>query len=147
MSQQRRERQTKETVVEETPQKDPAFLRKVIIGVVIVAAFGAAYYFGYEKRAHRYDGFARCLTQKGVKMYGAYWCPHCAEQKKMFDASFQYVPYIECGIPGNTAKMQDVCTDAGIKHFPTWQFPPVGERVEGEIPLEDLSLRTGCPLE
>jgi hypothetical protein len=147
MSQQRRERQAKETVVEPTPEKDPAFLRKIIIGVVIVAAFGAAYYFGYQKRAHRYDAFAKCLTQKNVKMYGAYWCPHCAEQKKMFDASFQYVPYVECGVPGNTAKMQDVCTDAGIKHFPTWQFPPVGERVEGEIPLEDLSLRTGCPLE
>jgi hypothetical protein len=147
MSQQRRERQARDTQVQEPAQRDPAFLRKVIIGVVIIAAFGAAYYFGYQHRAHRYDAFARCLTQKGVKMYGAYWCPHCADQKKLFDASFQYVPYVECGIPGNTSKTQQVCTDAGIKHFPTWQFPPVGERIEGETPLEDLSMKTGCPLQ
>ena len=148
MSQQRRERQAKEAQAQEPPpQRDPAFLRKVITAVVIIAAFGAAYYFGYQRRAHRYDAFARCLTDKGVKMYGAYWCPHCADQKKLFDASFKYAPYVECGVEGNTSKMQPVCSDAGIKHFPTWQFPPVGDRVEGEMPLEDLSLKTGCPLQ
>jgi hypothetical protein len=132
---------------QKAPQKDPAFLRKVIIGAIILAALAATYYVGYHRRAHQYDNFARCLSQKGIKMYGAYWCPHCSEQKAMFDASFQYAPYIECGIQGNTAKIQQECTDAGIKHFPTWQFPPLGERVEGAIPLEDLSLRSGCPLQ
>ena len=29
-------------------------------------------------------------------MYGAYWCPHCQAQKKVFGESFQYVPYVEC---------------------------------------------------
>jgi hypothetical protein len=96
---------------------------------------------------HRYDGFARCLSQRDVKMYGAYWCPHCTEEKEWFGASFKYVPYIECGIPGNTTQVVQACKDAEIKHFPTWQFPPTGERVEGEMPLADLSLRTGCPLE
>lgn len=141
----RKEREKQEA--EEEPKKDPAFLRKVIIGAVIVLAFAAVYYFGYRRSMHKYDGFARCLTQKGVKMYGAYWCPHCSDQKKLFDASFEYAPYVECGVQGNTAKMQTECTDAGIKHFPTWQFPPVGERVEGVMPLEDLSFRTGCPLQ
>ncbi len=141
----RREREEQNDLPE--PTKDPAFLRKVIIGVVIVLAFGAVYYFGYQQRMHKYDAFARCLTQKGVRMYGAWWCPHCADQKKLFEASFKYAPYVECGVPGTTAKMQAECTDAGIKHFPTWQFPPVGERVEGEMPLEDLSFRAGCPLQ
>jgi hypothetical protein len=146
MSQQRRERKAQEQN-EEPPQRDPAFLRKVIIGLIIVLALGGAYYFFYHEHAHRYDAFARCLTQKGVKMYGAYWCPHCSEQKELFDKSFQYAPYIECGVPGTTAKVSDVCTDAQIKHFPTWQFPPVGERLEGVVPLQDLSFRTGCPLQ
>ena len=127
-------------------ERNPVFLRKVIIAAVIIAALGATYYVGYRRRMHRYDDFARCLNQHDVKMYGAYWCPHCSEQKAMFDASFQYVNYIECGIPGSTSQIQQVCTDAGIKHFPTWQFPPMGERVEGAVPLPDLSLRTGCPL-
>lgn len=145
MSQQRRER--KQAVVQEPVERDPAFLRKVIIGAVIVLALGAMYYVGYQRQAHRHDNFARCLAQHDVKMYGAWWCPHCAEQKEMFRASFRYVPYIECGVPGTTSKVQPVCVEAGIKHYPTWQFPPVGERVEGAMPLEDLSLRTGCPLQ
>jgi len=145
MSQQRKQRKLQEQ--EPEPQKDPAFLRKVIIAVVLVAVFGAVYYLGYHRRAHRYDAFARCLSSKGIKMYGAYWCPHCADQKALFDQSFKYAPYIECGVEGTTAKLNESCTEAGIKHFPTWQFPPVGERVEGLMPLEDLSLRSGCPLE
>jgi len=142
MSQERRERKTQQT----EPQKDPAFLRKVIIGAVLVVVFGATYYLGYHRHMHKYDEFARCLTQKGVKMYGAYWCSHCSDQKALFAQSFKYAPYVECGVPGTTAKLADVCSDAAIKHFPTWQFPPVGERVEGVVPLQDLSFRTGCPL-
>jgi hypothetical protein len=145
MSQQRRER--RQTDVQEPAKRDPAFLRKVMIGAVILLALGVTYYVGYQRRAHRYDSFARCLAQRGVKMYGAWWCPHCAEQKEMFSASFKYVPYIECGVPKDTSKILPVCSEAGIKHYPTWQFPPVGERVEGALPLEDLSLRTGCPLQ
>ena len=143
MSQQRRERKEKE----QGAQKDPAFRRKLILGAIIVVMVGAGYYALYHREAHKYDAFARCLTDKGVKMYGAYWCPHCAEQKELFDAAFKYAPYVECGVQGNTSKMQQVCTDAGIKHYPTWQFPPVGERVEGKMPLEDLSLKSGCPLQ
>ncbi len=143
MSQQRKE---KRQATEEQPERDPAFLRKVIIAAVIIAALGATYYVGYHKHMHQYDDFARCLNNHDVKMYGAYWCPHCSDQKALFNASFKYVNYIECGLPGTTSQLQQVCTDAGIKHFPTWQFPPMGERVEGEIPLGDLSLRTGCPL-
>jgi hypothetical protein len=143
MSQQRRGRKSPEEGV----QGDRVFLRKVIISVVIVAVCAGVYYFGYHRHAHKYDAFARCLSDKGVKMYGAWWCPHCQEQKAMFDAAFKYAPYVECGLPKDTSKAQPVCTDAGIKHFPTWQFPPVGDRVEGVVPLEDLSLRTGCPLQ
>jgi hypothetical protein len=145
MSQQRRERKVQDEE-QEQPRRDPAFLRKVIIGAMILAALGGAYYFVYHERMHKYDAFARCLTQKDVKMYGAYWCPHCSEQKELFGKSFQYAPYVECGVPGTTSKLTESCAEASIKHFPTWQFPPVGERVEGVIPLQDLSFRTGCPL-
>jgi len=143
MSDLRKERQQARV---QQPERDPAFLRKVIIAAVIVAALGVTYYVGYRHRMHRYDNFARCLSQRNVKMYGAWWCPHCIEQKKWFGDSFEYAPYIECGVPGDTTQVLQVCRDAGIKHFPTWQFPPTGERVEGEMPLEDLSMRTGCPL-
>jgi hypothetical protein len=119
--------------------------RRAIYGVLIVAAFGAAYYLGHRQQ-HKYDGFAQCLKDRGLKMYGAWWCPHCQEQKEKFSASFKLAPYVECGVQGNTAIQTQVCKDEGVKHYPTWQFPPTGERVERVFELEELSERSGCPL-
>jgi hypothetical protein len=119
--------------------------RKIVVGIFILAV-GLLIAMILYRQSHRYDAFAKCLKDRHVLMYGAYWCPHCAEQKEKFGASFKYAPYVECGIPGNTRGEQQVCKDAGIQHFPTWQFPPVGERVEQVLSLDDLSDRTGCPL-
>ncbi len=112
--------------------------------VLIVAAFAAVIYLGLRKRGSRFDSFAKCVAARQAKMYSAYWCPHCAEQKEMFESSFQYVPYVECGVPGSRDEAP-VCKDAGIKHFPTWQFAD-GERREGTQPLQALGTKTGCDL-
>jgi hypothetical protein len=117
---------------------------KIIIAVLIVAAFAAVIYLGLRKRGNRLDAFAKCIASKEAKMYGAYWCPHCADQKEMFGSSFQYVPYVECGVPGSRDE-GPVCKDAGIKHFPTWQFAD-GERQEGTLSLQSLGTKTGCGL-
>ena len=128
------------------PSAGPANWRKrAIYAVLIVAAFGLAYYLG-QRSQHKYDAFARCLTARGVKMYGAWWCPHCVEQKEKFGASFEYAPYVECGVKGDTHAKSQACKDADIQHYPTWQFPPMGERVERVFSLEELSDRTGCSL-
>jgi len=142
MSQERRERQKEQAAPEASSGK---WRRYVLYGVIIVAALALAYYLSHRTQ-HKYDNFARCLTDRGVKMYGAWWCPHCQEQKEKFKASFEYVPYVECGVPGNLKGKNPVCTEAGISHFPTWQFPPTGERAERVFSLEELSDRTGCPL-
>src|ERR1700693_4862358 len=118
--------------------------RKIFTAVLIVVGFAVAIYLGWRNLASRCDSFAKCLAAKQAKMYGAYWCPHCAEQKEMFESSFQYVPYVECGITGSRDEAP-VCKDAGIKHFPTWQFAD-GERREGTQPLPALSTKTGCSL-
>lgn len=118
--------------------------RRMITALLIVAAFGAVIYLGLRKRGNRLDAFAKCLAAKQARMYGAYWCPHCADQKAMFESSFQYVPYVECGVPGSRDEAP-VCKDVGIKHFPTWQFAE-GERQEGTQSLPSLSARTGCSL-
>lgn len=140
MSQERRKKQQKRE------QVHPDRTKKVITIGAIVLLFLAVAGFALYKRNHRYDAFAKCLSDKKVVMYGAYWCPHCAEQKEQFGASFKFVPYVECGVQGNLRAEQQVCKDADIKHFPTWQFPPMGERVERVLPMEDLSERTGCSL-
>ena len=81
----------------------------IVIGVVILVAAGlilrATVFKGQDtallnilskKNYIKLDDFAKCLTQKSVVMYGAYWCPHCQAQKKLFGSSFKYVNYVEC---------------------------------------------------
>src|SRR6266853_3552810 len=113
--------------------------RKIVTAMLIVAAFALVIYLGLRKRGNRLDAFAKCLAVKQAKMYGAYWCPHCADQKEMFESSFRHVPYVECGVPGSRNEAQ-VCKDAGIAHFPTWQFAD-GKREEGTLPVQTLGAR------
>ena len=143
MSQERREQQKEKLGIESAASRK--WRRVAIYAVLMVAAFGLAYYLD-NRAQHKHDGFARCLTERGVKMYGAWWCPHCVEQKEKFGASFEYVPYVECGIKGDTHGQSQICKDENVKHYPTWQFPPTGERVERTFTLQELSDRTGCAL-
>jgi len=143
MSQERRERQQEKLGIETAASRK--WRRIAIYAALIVAAFGLAYYLG-DRTQHKHDAFARCLTERGAKMYGAWWCPHCVEQKEKFGASFEYAPYVECGIKGDTHGVAQVCKDENIKHYPTWQFPPTGERLERIFTLQELSDRTGCSL-
>ncbi|SRR5208337_1791903 len=143
MSQERRERQKEKLGIETAAARK--WRRTMIYAVLIVAVLGLAYYV-VNRMQHKHDAFAHCLTERGVKMYGAWWCPHCIEQKKAFAASFEYVPYVECGIKGDLHGRSQACKDANIEHYPTWQFPPTGQRMERVFTLEELSDRTGCSL-
>jgi len=141
MSEQRRQRQGERQGGASSAQ----WGRRALYAVAILAAFASTYYLGL-RRQHRFDAFAQCLNDRGVKMYGAWWCPHCQDQKAKFGASFKHVNYVECGVPGDTSVRTQVCKDDNIVHYPTWQFPPTGERVEQVFELDALSERTGCPL-
>lgn len=90
-------------------------------------------------QAGELDGFAKCLAEKNITMYGADWCPHCQNEKKAFGDSFRFVPYIEC--PDNPQK----CLAEGVKGYPTWILPD-GRKLEGEQGLENLSRESGCSL-
>ena len=95
------------------------------------------------ERLTRFDVFAQCLSDAGAKFYGAYWCSHCQEQKKLFQNS-KKLPYIECSTPNGQAQTQ-VCIDAGIKGYPTWEFKD-GSRLDKVVPLDELGVKTGCEL-
>ena len=92
----------------------------------------------------KYDEFAKCLTEKGFAEYGAYWCPHCAEQKKLFGKSFQYVNYVECDPRGGNAN-PGLCTLKGIEGYPTW-ITGDNEKLSGVQSLENLAELSGCEL-
>src|SRR5579859_4804934 len=82
------------------------------IAVVVLLVFASVYLVGRYYRNHKYDAFAKCLASKQAKMYGLYWCPHCADQKAMFGSSFHYVPYVECAIRGSK-ELAPECKVAG----------------------------------
>jgi len=91
-----------------------------------------------------YDDFAKCLNDKGAKMYGTYMCPHCNDQKALFGSSWKHMNYIECSNPGQG--QAEICAREGIRLYPTWEFAD-GEREAGVFTLQELSERMGCPLE
>jgi hypothetical protein len=144
MSEERRKRREERVGKSEGKPKANPPSRKELVWGAIVIVFIAGYAGWWYYTNHHYDDFAKCLTSKQAKMYGAYWCPHCIEQKEEFGRSFRYVNYVECAIKGSR-EMTPACKAANIQHFPTWQFgtsPPV----EGRFPLQELSDKTGCSL-
>lgn len=110
---------------------------KKIILIGILAVFLAAC------ASEKYNEFAQCLTDKDVKFYGAFWCPHCARQKELFGSSFDKVNYIECSLPDKSGQTE-VCSSANITNYPTWDFGD--ERKQGLLTLQQLSQKTGCQL-
>lgn len=65
---------------------------------------------------------AQHLTAVGAKKYGAFWCPHCFEQKQLFgQEAFEQVTYVECA-EGGKDPQPNVCRAAGIQSFPTWEI-------------------------
>jgi hypothetical protein len=139
MSEERRKRQQEREGTQGTKSK------KALLYVVIVVLFAGAFFAGRYYKDHKYDSFARCLASKNAKMYGLYWCPHCADQKEMFGASFRNVLYVECAMKDKPGELAPACKAAGVKLFPSWQFAGEQPR-EGVLSLEALSDKTGCSL-
>ncbi|RLC37864.1 hypothetical protein DRH29_00405 [candidate division Kazan bacterium] len=85
---------------------------------------------------------AKHLTDSGIKLYGAFWCGHCGDQKNLFgEEAFQYIDYTECSTPDGTAQTE-VCIEEGITSYPTWEFAN-GERIFGVYPLKELAEKSG----
>jgi glutaredoxin len=83
---------------------------------------------------------AEHLTATGAKMYGAYWCPHCAAQKDFFKAGADSLPYVECDPAGLNAQAER-CQAEGIEVYPTWIIE--GEFYTGAQPLSQLAALSG----
>lgn len=114
----------------------------VTVVVLVVLAVGAMLFI--KPQTVNLDGFAQCLKDKGAVFYGAFWCPHCQNTKRMFGASEKLLPYVECSTPDGKAQLQ-TCVDKKIENYPTWEFAD-GSRLTGERTLQELAEKTGCAL-
>lgn len=114
----------------------------LIIGVLFIAF--VAWLIMAPAKPGRLDAFASCIKESGATFYGAFWCPHCQNQKAMFGASAKLLPYVECSTPDGRGQLP-ICLEAGVKSYPTWKFGT--STVEtGEVSLERLSELTNCPI-
>ena len=117
----------------------------ISIGIIVVVVIATLVILQKaDNKPSKLDSFAACLGDKGATFYGAFWCPHCAQQKELFGQSVKLLPYKECSTPDSKGQTQ-VCIDAGIQSYPTWEFAD-GTRASGLQTLESLSEKTGCPL-
>jgi hypothetical protein len=106
------------------------------VGCLLVAPAGA-------KKGLDLEELAACIADSGAVFYGAHWCPYCHEQKESFGPYASLLPYVECYEPGKRKGMLAVCREAGVKSFPTWQFPD-GSKATGAKSPEALARATGC---
>ncbi len=99
---------------------------------------------GCGDRDTTYDAFATCIADSGAKMYGAFWCPHCQDQKEEFGDSKDLLPYVECD-PNGSGYDAAACKANDITQYPTWIFAD-GTKKVGVETFEELSEATSCAL-
>ena len=124
----------------------------LMIGLGVVILIGGVAVFGrtQESEAGKYDTFAQCLYDSGMRMYGSVTCSFCARQRELFGGSFEYIREIECD-PRNAGNETERCIAKNITHTPTWiQEDEEGEELyrfeAGVVPLKELSEISKCPL-
>jgi uncharacterized membrane protein len=93
---------------------------------------------------------AQHLTSIGAKMYGAYWCPHCHDQKQLFgQEAVAAMTYVECAADGQNSQAAtcqaiapDIKAQTGQEFgFPTWEVN--GRYLVGTQTLESLADASG----
>ena len=86
---------------------------------------------------------AEHLRLIGARFYGSWSCPACFKQMNLFGKQGgALVHYIECKQEEKRPQQAQLCREAGIKAYPTWELPN-GEQREGIQSIEELSSWSG----
>ena len=86
-----------------------------------------------SKRAMK---LANDLQALDAKMYGAYWCSHCYDQKEVFGKqAFSKISYVECSKDGVNSQTK-LCKANEVPGYPTWQIQ--GKLYPGQQELDEL---------
>ncbi len=119
---------------------------KKLIFILIITLFLIAGCSSVKYTKNSLDKLANCLAEKNVREYGAFWCPNCAKQQKMFGSSYEILAekgvYVECDARGKNPQSQ-LCMDKNVQKYPDWEFPD-GERIVGVQGPEMLAEKAGC---
>jgi glutaredoxin len=117
-------------------------MKKSVLSLSVLSLLALTACSSAPAQPGKHAELAKCLTEKGVVMYGASWCPHCQNQKKMFGGDWQFVTYQECdqNSPGGD---QAKCRAEGVLSYPTWKIPGV-EPLVGEQTFFTLAKESNC---
>lgn len=84
---------------------------------------------------------AEHLTASGAKLYTAYWCPHCHDQKELFGRqATEKLTVIECAPDGRNSQ-RELCEAKKIEGYPSWEIQ--GQLDSGVKPLAKLAEASG----
>jgi uncharacterized membrane protein len=124
----------------------PAWLGAIAAAAVVTVAGLHLHYQGvFDPDAGPEDPRLRALAEHldaiDARFYGASWCPHCTDQKALFGASADRLPYVECSPEGPRTPQAPACRDAGIDSYPTWIIE--GERHSGLLRPDELARLSG----
>jgi len=120
-------------------------LTSTITAIVIVGMMHLHYAGLFNPAAGPEDPYLRALAEHlsvtEAKFYGAYWCPHCQQQKLAFGASADRLPYVECAPNGQRGAPATACIAANIKNYPTWIIND--RRIERTLTPKQLARYSG----
>ena len=125
----------------------PPAARVTSVGLAVVGVLVLHLHYAgvFDPAAGPADPYARtvaeALTQAGAKFYGASWCPHCQEQKKLFGTAARSLPYVECAPNGPQAPQSTECVAEQISGYPTWII--AGNRYRRMLSVKQLGLMVG----
>jgi len=99
--------------------------------------------------SERKEKIAKCLTEKGIRVYVADWCPFCQQQKELFGEAAKYLNSIDCHDP--TVGGNNIAKCPNIEGVPAWrdkdgnELMNVNEEVfDGLIQTRRLVKISGC---
>ncbi|GKY92289.1 hypothetical protein MPSEU_000200000 [Mayamaea pseudoterrestris] len=76
------------------------------------------------------------LQSLDTRLFGAYWCSHCYDQKQTLgEQAMRKIPYVECSKEG-FREQSKLCKEANVPGYPTWEI--AGKLYPGEQSLEEL---------
>ncbi|MFO7764335.1 MAG: vitamin K epoxide reductase family protein [Wenzhouxiangellaceae bacterium] len=140
------------TVMLRRPESAPGmpwmiFNRNLTLGTLVVVGALFAWQNGLLQPPEdpRMKALATHLDESGARYYGAFWCPSCQEQSRMFGRSADRLPYVECTPNGRAGGMAFECVAADISGYPTWIIDD--RRYQQVLTPDELAARSGFVFE
>jgi uncharacterized membrane protein len=121
--------------------RNVAVLTVLVVGSVFAAQSGLL----QPPEDPRLKALAEHLDETGARYYGAFWCPDCQEQSRLFGRSADRLPYVECTPDGRGGGIAFACVAADITGYPTWVID--GRRYREVLTPDELARYSGFRFE